>query len=378
MKWTNELLDAMRQETDPVADDMVRRIVADEGHEGARWLFHILIRNIDMPFDQVPAYVHGYMEDHGSLPPDIDQARIRRGQEVFADLGPWFALALYYKSLPTAYLNVPGVKVLHFTGRTEKGREWPAQYARRLAETTQFVLDVMVGGNLEAHAKGIRTALKVRLVHASIRYFFLSEGASEPDTKEMPINQEDLAMTLMTFSISMIEAAEQLGRPLAPQEAEDFLYAWRLVGLKIGIRPELIPDNVQDGRDLLERILERHQGPSPEGRALTSALMEFSDLLTPGKLTDNLGEVLTTLFLGSNRAQMLGVQLKQGCFSLLLPKVLKIAFKLTEESEEKNAEVARRSNEFGILFIKAMMGRMMQFKGRGLDVPQEFRDKWGV
>lgn len=376
MKWTDELLDGMRQEMDPVADDLVRRIAAEEGHESTRWLFHILIRNIEIPFDQVPAYVKDYMEEQGKVPADIDQERLKRGQAVFMDMGSWFALALYYKSLPTAYLDVPGVKVLHYTGRTEKGRDWPAQFARRMAETTQFVLDVMAPGNLEAHAKGINTALKVRLIHASIRYFFLTEGAME--TKDMPINQEDLAMTLMTFSVSMIEAATQLGRPLSEQESEDFFYAWKFIGSKMGVSPELMPDNHQDGLQLLDRVMERHQGTSPEGRALTSALMEFSDILIPGKLIANSGEVLVTFFLGSYRAQLLGVHEKKGCLSLLLPTILQKAFKLGEDREDKNAKIAERSNQFGMMIIRALMKRMMQFKGQPLEVPQEFQDKWGV
>lgn len=378
MKWTDELLDPKRSIMDPVADALVKRIVEEEGHETARKLFHTLIRNIDMPFDQVPAYVGDYFREQGKVSPQFDQRRILRGQEVFMDLGAWFALALYYKSLPTCYLNWRGVEVLHFTGRTEKGREWPERYARRIVETTQFLLDVMAPDALAPGGNGIATTLKVRMVHASIRYFILAEGEWNAAKLGMPLNQEDLAFTLMTFSVSMVEAMEQLGRPLSPADAEDYFYSWKFIGHILGIDADLIPDSVAEGRALLDRVLERQQGTSLGGRALTSALIEFGDLLLPTRFLDNANDVLLTFFMGDYRAQLLGVHEKKGCLSYFVPVFFRKSLQYQEKLEDRHPYIRAKSDVMGIEIIRNMQRRMNKLKGQGLRVHDAYKKRWGI
>ncbi len=375
---THAQLDQYRMQTDPVADAIVDRLVTEKGVEEARRVFDILIRNIDIPFALVPPYVKDYMESNSGPQEGIDLQKVERGQRVFIDYGATFVLVLYFKSLPTCYLNVKGTPVLTQTGRLDKARGYPEVYARRIAETAQFLLDTMTPGSLKPGGKGTETVLKVRLVHAAIRKFIQLGEKWNREEWDLPINQEDLVFTLFTFSSTMIEAMEQLGQPLSEQEAEDYYYAWALIGRYLGIQPELIPTNVADAKVLLALILERQAGPSEDGKQLAGALVAFAQELIAGDLFDNTPEVFIRFFMGEDYAGMLGVTSKAGCLASMLPKVIGKILKVTEKLEDRSETAAFLSNQVGIGIIKGARNLMNNYKGTPMRVPEEMKAAWGL
>ena len=81
------------------------------------------------------------------------------------------------------------------------------------------------------HGTGWRTCLHVRVLHAKVRYAILSrKGRKKWNSQELgiPINQEDMAATLLAFSINVIAGINLIaGGPLADQEQLDYLALWR-------------------------------------------------------------------------------------------------------------------------------------------------------
>lgn len=150
-----------------------------------------------------------------------DPEKVRLGQRLFQRYGMQMTLAYFTWSLPCCYAWAKAAKVLTWTGGIDKNVH------RRIIETAQFVLDVMVEGGLEPKGFGVRTAQKIRLLHATIRYHVGREPkwrASEWDT---PANQEDHVATLLTLALSRDDCShttlpsfrpvEPTPRPLAGQ-----------------------------------------------------------------------------------------------------------------------------------------------------------------
>ncbi|MBK8044673.1 MAG: DUF2236 domain-containing protein [Haliscomenobacter sp.] len=82
-------------------------------------------------------------------------------------------------------------------------------------ETAQFVIDVLSPGGLSPAGKGVRSAQKVRLIHASIRHFLKQRGWDTEDLGE-PLNQEDKAGTLMAFSALLLDGFKMMQIGLTP------------------------------------------------------------------------------------------------------------------------------------------------------------------
>lgn len=379
MVWPETYLDEQRLVTDPAADAVVERMVADFGPEKARELFSVLINNIDVPVDKVPDYVMDYFREQGAVPDGTDMARVVRGQRVFVDFGPAMALMLYFKSLPTCYLAWKLCETLAITGRLDDTRTWPAVFSRRVGETTQFVLDVMTPGSLRSDGLGIRTTLKVRLVHASIRHFIGQSPKYDEALWQKPINQEDLAHTLLTFGLTMIQGARQMGLKMTDQAAEDFYYAWCLVGHFLGIDPKLIPANIAEAELLQQVLMNRLSGSTEQGKSITKALLDFSrEVMLPTDLLDNSPEFLLRYYMGDAQAKLLGVEAKKGCLAAMVPGAIARYFGWIEKLEDKGLGVEKLVNKLGIAMVRGLMKRFQSVKGRSLYVPEEMAQEWGL
>jgi hypothetical protein len=141
-----------------------------------------------------------------------------------------------------------------------------------------MVLDVMAPGGMAPGGRGIRTAQKVRLMHAAVRHILQHDPDQPWDPAfGVPINQEDLAGTLMTFSYHVMHGLEMLRLPVTQEAQEAYCETWRAVGKLMGIREEVIPSDMAEAQVLTDTIERRQIAPSPEGRELTQALLAMMD-----------------------------------------------------------------------------------------------------
>ena len=144
--------------------------------------------------------------------------------------------------------------------------------------------------------KGYINAKKVRFLHSSMRYMLIQNNQSCPFSGKPnsftdalsqqqsawdfakfghPINQEDLAYTLLTFGMLIPKGLKNWGVPVSDAEREGFLHLWKVIGYTMGIREELLTDNWEEAEQLYALIAKRQVGHSEAGVILTESLMGF-------------------------------------------------------------------------------------------------------
>ncbi|RMG63360.1 MAG: DUF2236 domain-containing protein [Bacteroidetes bacterium] len=376
MQWSDAFLDAARGRTDPAADQAVASLVAELGPSGAHHLFDTLIRQVDLPPADLPPVLADFVHRHSSLPSWADAQQLRRAGTVFLDHGPKFLVYLYYLSLPTLYSCAKGAQVLALTGRLMPERVGHERFSRRIAETGQFILDVMSPGGLQTGGKGIATTLRVRLIHAAIRHFL------PPDRWETawgrPINQEDLALTLMTFCISMFRGLERTGIALSPPDAEAYFHAWRVVGYLLGVEEELLPEDVAAGTGLHDRILGRQLAPSAAGRELVQALIHFAEQTIPGQLFDQAPYILIRHLAGEAVARALAVAPRQGCLFVALPPTLRAWLGWVERWEDLSEPSHEIMDRLSQKLVHGMVAFFNDYKGETFRVPPGVQQAWHI
>ena len=369
-------LDHKRQRVDPLADQVITDLFAQEGRAAVQAFFEQLIRQIELPLGAMPERIKTFFSEASTFPDWADSTRLMAAERVFLDHGPKMLLLLYFKSLPTLYLCANGAEVLRLTGRLSPQREGHEVFARRVAETGQFLLHVMSEGGLRSCGPGLHSLLRVRLIHAAIRQFIPPEQWG--DAWGRPINQEDLAITLMTFSLSLIDGLAQLGAPLTGQEGEDYLHAWCVAGHFLGIDPDLRPDSVAEGRQLLRTILARQAAPSEAGQLLTQALVAFAQEAWPGDKGDATPEVMIRYLIGDEHARMLGLDGSRGCLTRLVPGLLQRYFGWSERLEDRFPNLRDWSEKMSRRLVWRMVGFFDRYKQRHLTVPTELARSWGL
>ncbi|MAE93344.1 MAG: hypothetical protein CL910_01650 [Deltaproteobacteria bacterium] len=284
-RWNDAFLNEMRLAGDRPADSMV-----DKYLEGAE---------VVDATDRLMGTLFGPGDASQTLPPELrqlvgpseeaarsfDADAVRTGQKVFRQHGPEIMMVLACYSLPAAYAARRGVQVLRDTGRLVKNPEL------RLLDTAQILTKMMSPNALEADHPGIVAARKVRLIHAVVRHRIANDPKYDWDPEQrdpdsdiplgLPINQEDLAGTLLVFSYAILDGLDTLGIEVDGSHREAYMATWHYLAPILGLIPEMIPEDFEDAGALMQRIHERQHAASTAGREMTSALLDLMEGFLP-------------------------------------------------------------------------------------------------
>ena len=373
--WTNQFLDDARLSGDTEADQVVSELFRNGQLDAVNSLMRTLVVNDGLPSDLLPKEVLDYLERTGTTP-SVDAAQVKLGEEVFGMLGPEILAVLGFYSLPADYAAKKGVQVLYRTGRLITNP------VRRVFETTQMVVDVMAPGGLTPSGRGIRSAQKVRLMHAAVRHL-LSHDPSHPwdPAFGVPINQEDLAGTLMSFSFLVLNGLERLGVELEPADRDAYFQAWMVIGQVMGVRADLIPSDIEQGRALTQLIHQRQIVSSPEGVALAAALVKGYQALFP-ELLKGAPVSLIHFFLdrdpftGENIAAMLGLPPADW-----IRYVAGLMVHVDRFFGERNIDSSFADRAFSFVSRHLIEGLLLVERGgrrAPFTIPDELLTRWGV
>jgi hypothetical protein len=367
--WSNAFLDSMRQTCDPLADGVIERLFAQGSVPAVNAMMRTLVENDGAPPAELPEGVREYLAESARLPEWADPARMKLCEEVFWRYGPVMMTSLLCYSLPYCYAGRKGVQVLHLTGRLHSNP------TRRVIETAQMLVDVLKPGGLSDGGGGIRTAQKVRLMHAGVRHQVRVSGQWNPEWDE-PINQEDLAGVLMSFSWVMLDGMRKLGITVTDEEAEAYVHGWNVIGWVIGVREELLPRNVAAAKRLGDAIARRQFAGCKEGREMNAALVGMLQRIVPGDMFDFMPEMLMRRLLSNEWADMLGVRYNPRWRLAMIP--LRLANRVAERRIDRDRETQQVVSIYSARLIEALVwvtrgGRRIPFT-----IPTELRQTWGV
>ncbi|GAB3991871.1 hypothetical protein GCM10028807_23260 [Spirosoma daeguense] len=311
--FSDEMLTVYRQQGDAPADAVITSIVDAEGAAGLpklmRWLADT--ENVSTT-DQLPTVRH-FFEQYSQLPDWADWTRMKRSMDLFRKNGRQIGLLLGCYSLPYCYLGAHGAQVLWLTERIKQDT------TRRLQETGEWIFAVNNPKEWTT-GKAISRTLKVRLIHAGVRWYTLRSSRWN-DTWGHPVNQEDMAGTNLAFSYIVLRGLRKLDISLSQQQEEDYLHHSNVIGYLNGVSEELLPKNLREAYHLDRSISRRQFATSDAGIGLTNALLNAMAAGIPaqGSPTDkgadknrresvrNLAAGEMRFFLGDQYANWLGI-----------------------------------------------------------------------
>ena len=121
------------------------------------------------------------------------------------------------------------------TGALEKGSN------TRFAETSQWARDVIAPGGLDRFGPGYRSTIRVRFIHSMVRRHVVAMPDWDSDRWGLPINQTDMAATIVGSLVAPSLGGMSLGMILRPSEYRAVAHLTRYVGWLMGIDDELLP-----------------------------------------------------------------------------------------------------------------------------------------
>ncbi|HEX7366540.1 MAG TPA: oxygenase MpaB family protein [Pelobium sp.] len=232
------------------------------------------------------------------------KAAMLKAQEFYKGKAQYILQLLGLLSLPYCYAAADGAKVLYQTERMYKDVQ------KRLEETADFVTSVTQKNAFAEEGKAKVQIFKVRIMHAAARFYLKKSGCDE--ALGVPVNQEDMAGTNLSFSLIVIRGLRKMGFTISYAEQSTYINYWNFIGAMLGVNPQLLPKNGKAARDLDHQIAVRQFKPSSEGKALTTSLLNtFYSLNDQKQISNEEISAYMRFLLGNKVSDILGLPEKK-------------------------------------------------------------------
>ena len=253
-----------------VGDEPMDRLVEwmfAEGIDRTRPMFdRALAHGIDSVPD-APEPLRAFFVRIEAVPDWVDADLLRRGQRALRAGGADGMYVARDVSLLGGYQFSGFNKTLLRTGALEKGSN------TRFAETNQWALDVIADGELIPHGVGYQSTIRVRLIHAFVRRHVSAMADWRADEWGLPVNQTDMAATLVGALIAPPLGAMGMGLLTAPADLDAIAHVTRYVGWLIGVEDEWLPHSFRDGIRVLYHTVTALSNPDESSKQLAMPMV---------------------------------------------------------------------------------------------------------
>ncbi|KUI73974.1 hypothetical protein VM1G_09337 [Cytospora mali] len=210
-----------------------------------------------------------------TVPPWVDWAQIKRGQDVFYRyIGPAL-VSLTFQSLVG---GMGGRRVVETLSRT--GGFGVRVAKRRLLETFQHILQVTRDlDGARPGGDGFASSAKVRLLHAGVRRRILALEAARPGYFDagrwgVPVNDLDCMGTVLSFSAALVWVGlPRQGIYLREREIADYTALWRWVGYLLGTPTQSWLGDHRRAKVLFESLIEADIDPGEMSGVLANNII---------------------------------------------------------------------------------------------------------
>jgi hypothetical protein len=345
--WTpdDELVDHYRRahfQGDPAADVLVEWM-HETGQREAMALFNQALEGGLACVSNPPEALRRFFVEVEAVPAWLSRGSLVRACRAVDRASLGHGYVLFSVSLLAGYVSAGITKTLVATGELER------MAPRRVAETSKFVDDVYDSRTLERCSDGFKSTIRVRLMHAFVRRKLL-RGGWDTARWGVPINQADMAGTVLSFSIAYLIGLRSLGFIVPRRDREALIHLWRYVGRLLGVQDGMLAATETESLRLLWLAAASQEGPDADGRALAQALLGVPHAYRPpgrfGALVAAFDTAFsagfTRCFVGDEAADGLGLPDTWWKFALFVIAPLNLCRELLSRALPSRARLAPR------------------------------------
>jgi hypothetical protein len=311
----DSFLDALRRQTDPLADDTVAALERDHGVDAVNKIFKTLHADDRAIPDDAPPPFRAFVDATRAPLPGLDQKRLDAGGAVFLRHPFSCATILLLSSLPAGYSAPCLSRILSVSG------DLRAHPYKRLMGVLQLLVDISQARAFRPDGAATVAAQKMRLLHAGVRTVVPRYRPGYVEKYGPLVNHEDMLATIMGFSWLVIEGLRTLGAGLERHEEEDFYYLWHTFARMMAIHPDgkpedpsFVPATVAEAAAFYAAYSRRHYvgaAANPDGVALSHSNLAMVKSLVPwwGRLIGLglLPRLVMTELLGEEGMERVGI-----------------------------------------------------------------------
>jgi hypothetical protein len=235
---------------DPIAERFVDDVFFGETgpRKGRNMLDQALANGVDSLTDP-PESMRALLDQFETVPSWVDRDLVEQGARIWRRWG-------------TDLFGVAGAGTLEMY--TESAVATPLSLAggyagdnalRRFLETTRFWMDVSEPGALFTRGSAGRgTAMRVRVMHVSVRRRVAEHAEWDAERWGLPISQAYMMLTLLGGSVAPALIMWTLGHVTTGREMRALLHYQRYLGHLVGVFPSYYPDSIAGAVQLVYAV----------------------------------------------------------------------------------------------------------------------------
>ena len=216
---------------DPEADAVVESLETLERASAMRYIS----AGMDQIEDRLvgaPSVVRDFFSAMNAVPSWVDYESFIPGIKMF-HRNSKIVLAAFVGGVLIEEFSTNISKSFFITGRLRDSG------VRRLKQNNRHMVEIFMPGGLLRGGDGWKLSVRVRLVHAQIRYLLKHSDDWDSESWGEPVSAAHVGYSITAFSARLLEHMKSLGGTYTEEEKESFLAVWRYSGLLMGI-PETI------------------------------------------------------------------------------------------------------------------------------------------
>ena len=229
---------------DPLGDAMAEDL-AELGSKESELLIQRIMNQEEGAMRDAPASLRRLFEDAETLPEWLDFADFRPGVRMF-HRNSRVILAAFVAGVLIEGFTTNIAKSFFITGRVRD------QGIRRLGQNNRHMTEIFLPGGLYREGDGWKLSVRIRIVHARIRYLLNQTEEWETEAWGVPISAAHLGYAISAFSARLLKHMKILGAEYTAEEYASFMAVWRYSGYLMGIPETILFQNADDALHLYD------------------------------------------------------------------------------------------------------------------------------
>jgi hypothetical protein len=257
---------------DPVADAAIEELASLDRAEATLFIKSLMDQEDEEAFRDAPPALKALFDEMESPPDWVDLAAFTPGVRMF-HRNSKLVLGAFVGGVLVEGFSTNISKSFFITGRVRD------QGVRRLKQNNRHMLEIFMPGSMEKHADGWAISIRVRLVHAKIRYLLTKSSEWNTENLGTPISSAHLGFAISAFSARLLKHLKNLGASFNAEERKSFMAVWRYSGYLMGIPETILFRHEQDALEIFRIGKICEPPPSMESIAMASSLINSAPLV---------------------------------------------------------------------------------------------------
>ncbi len=153
------------------------------------------------------------------------------------------------------------------------------QGVRRLKQNNRHLVEIFMPGGLDRNGDGWKLSVRIRLIHAQVRYLLNNSWDWDWNAWGMPLSAAHIGFALCAFSARLLKHLKSLGAKFSDEERASFMQVWRYSGYLMGVPESILYRNEEQADRLFEIGNMCEPPPDLESIAMANALLNSAPLI---------------------------------------------------------------------------------------------------